>query len=703
MTMKQHLLPLLFLLSLNLTAQDSVTTELPPLVVDGDPTDTRLPLFSSSITRLTAEDAVNREAHHLQDALGMIPNLTYAGATSRPRYVQLRGVGERSQFSGEGPPNFSVGVVMDDIDLSGLAGAVSLFDVESVDVLRGPQATLYGSRALAGLIRITSTPPSLQQPDTVQFSAGTDDYIQAAFATGGSLSDNPDRLQLRFSGSLSRQNGFRDNVFLGRENTNRRQEAIGRLQVLFQPQQQQRHHLTLMGAHLDNGYDAFAVTGDGFTMYSDEPGEDSLSLAGASLRSEFTSFSGFDLISITNATLADSLYSYDADWGNDDFWAAPPYNFDPAVEGYRYSFTESLDRTREQAGQEFRFQSKPGEGLFDGTAEWSTGLVATWLSEEDDYTGFSTLQSEYEAVTLGAYGQTTTAISENLELISSLRVENRASDYEDNEAVSEDVSDWMWGGRLTLEAMLDDQRSAFAGISRGFKGGGVNANPVLTADQRVYDPESIVSLETGYRHTWADGAGYAALTLFHMWRRDLQIGTSIQPDPSDPTTFTFFTDNAAEGTNLGAEMELNVPVTESVMLFASLGLLDTEYSDFTDAGGNLNVEGREQPYAPTYTFRTGLSAELTERWSAQAEVEGRDAVYFSDSHNRQSDPYQLVHLRLTYHGDVWSVSFWGRNVLDEDYATRGFFFGNEPPDFPAKLWTMKGDPAQFGVTLRSSF
>ena len=701
--MKKVLLPLLILLCTTLSAQEPVVTELPPLQVDGDPTDTRLPLFSTSATRVSAQDFADREAYHLQDALGMVPNLTFAGATSRPRYIQLRGVGERSQFAGEGPPNFSVGVVMDDIDLSGLAGAVSLFDVETVDVLRGPQATLYGSRALAGLIRITSTPPSAQQTSKVQLSAGTDDLLEAAFATGGSLSDESDRLLMRFSGKVNRQNGFRENVFLDRENTNKRQEFLGRFQFLFTPAEDQRHHVTLMGSQLNNGYDAFAVTGDGFTMFSDEPGEDSLSLLGGSLRSEYESFDGFDFISITNGTHADSTYSYDADWGNDAFWAAPPYNFDPDVEGYRYSFTEQLDRTRQQAGQEFRFQSKPGEGLFDGASAWSTGLVATWLDEEDEYVGFSTLESDYEAVTLGGYAQTTTALSDQLEFISSVRLENRASDYEDSEGVTEDVSDWMWGGRLSLEATLNEQRRLFAGVSRGFKGGGVNANPVLTQDQRIYDPERIVNLEAGLKQTWDEGRGYLAVTLFHMWRRDLQIGTSIQPDPSDPTTFTFFTDNAAEGTNLGAEIESTIPLHQAVDLFLSLGLLDTEYSNFTDAGGNTDIEGREQPYAPSYSYRGGLNITLNNNWSTQAELEGRDAIYFSDSHDQQSTPYHLLHLRLTYQAENWSISLWGRNVLDEDYATRGFFFGNEPPDFPARLWTMKGDPAQFGVTLRTEF
>jgi outer membrane receptor protein involved in Fe transport len=185
-----------------------------------------------------------------------------------------------------------------------------------------------------------------------------------------------------------------------------------------------------------------------------------------------------------------------------------------------------------------------------------------------------------------------------------------------------------------------------------------------------------------------------------MWRRDLQIGTSIQPNPTDPTTFTFFTDNAAEGENMGAELELNVPLAEHTDWFTTLGLLQTEYANFVDAGGNINLDGREQPYAPNYQFRTGVRTDLTRTWSAQVDLEGQDGFYFSDSFDRKSDPYELLNLSLTYDRGPWSITLWGRNILDETYDTRGFFFGIEPPDYPSRLWTMRGDPAQFGVTLR---
>ena len=678
-------------------------TELPPLRVQPARTEARLPTFSTSTTSLNAEELTFREAHHLQDALGMVPNLNFAGATSRPRYLQLRGVGERSQFASEGPPNFSVGVLFDEIDLSGFAGAVSLFDIRRMDVLRGPQATVYGSKALAGLLLLESEPPTPFPSGRLQLSVGTDDYIEAGIATGGPWSPDHETLSYRVTLHTLSQNGFRDNVHLDRSNTNRRLELNGRLQFLYEPDTGQRHHLTLNATRHDNGYDAFAPRGDGFTMFTDEPGRDAINFYGTSLRSLYTEKDTYDLLSITSVSRFENTYSYDADWANDAFWAGAPYFFNPEAEGYRYSFTERLDRTRNQAAQDFRFQGKPDARIFGDRSVWSLGFAASWLEERDDYEGFSSLQSEYEAYTGATYGQLTTDLTDGLQLVTSLRTEYRASDYQDSQGVEHDTSDWMHGGRVALEASLTPSSHGFVGLSRGFKGGGFNANPNLSPERRAYDPETIWNLEAGVGTQWAGGTGFLNLTIFHMWRRDVQIGTSIQPDPSDPTTFTFFTDNAAEGTNYGLELESRLPVNRHLAFFGSLGLLETEIKNFEDAGGRQNIEGREQSHAPSYTFRAGADISFTENWFGRVEIEGKDQFYFSNSHDETASPYELVHLSFGYRTEDWSLTFWGRNVFDQDYDTRGFYFGLEPPDFPSRLWTMKGDPAQFGLTYRLAF
>jgi outer membrane receptor protein involved in Fe transport len=84
-------------------------------------------------------------------------------------------------------------------------------------------------------------------------------------------------------------------------------------------------------------------------------------------------------------------------------------------------------------------------------------------------------------------------------------------------------------------------------------------------------------------------------------------------------------------------------------------------------------------------------------------VSARDDFYFDVSHDQTSDAYELAHARAGFETETWSVTLWARNLFDEEYPARGFFFGNEPPDFPDTLYTRLGDPRQVGVTLERRF
>ena len=136
----------------------SVEEELDEIVVTATLRQQPLVEAPASVSVLDSSTLSQAGRQHFEDVLALVPNLHWAGGTSRPRYFQIRGIGEREQY--EGAPNPSVGFLIDDIDFSGVGMPATLFDVGRIEVLRGPQGTRYGANALAGLIVVRGNEPS---------------------------------------------------------------------------------------------------------------------------------------------------------------------------------------------------------------------------------------------------------------------------------------------------------------------------------------------------------------------------------------------------------------------------------------------------------------------------------------------------------------------------------------------------------------
>ena len=105
--------------------------------------------INSSITLIEKEDIKSFETEHFEAQLNNISNLNWSSGSSRPRYFQIRGIGERSHYTGEGPPNFSVGFNVDNIDLSGIGMSAMMFDLSQIEIVKGSQSSIFGSNSLA--------------------------------------------------------------------------------------------------------------------------------------------------------------------------------------------------------------------------------------------------------------------------------------------------------------------------------------------------------------------------------------------------------------------------------------------------------------------------------------------------------------------------------------------------------------------------
>ncbi|MCP5360657.1 MAG: TonB-dependent receptor [Sinobacteraceae bacterium] len=640
----------------------------------------RLDELPASVTVLDTATVRRAGVQHLQDLLPLVPNLNWASGSSRPRYFQLRGIGETEQW--QGAPNPSVGFLIDSMDFSGVGMPATLFDVGQIEVLRGPQGTTYGANALAGLINIGTRRASAEPEARFEFTGGQHDSLAAGAVFGGALGE---RTVGRLVAQRYRSDGFSENVFLGRDDTNGFDETTLRGRLAFAPRDDFDLDLSALWVDLDNGYDAFAFDNSRRTL-SDQPGRDAQRSRGLSATVDWRLAEAFSLRSVSAWTDSDIFYSFDGDWAFDR----------------DNDYTQRFLRRHRTASQDLRLVSNAAAQAA-GDWAWVGGLYVLDVFETNDQLDlfvdevYRALQSRYGATSLAAYGQLEWRPAARWRLTAGLRAEQREARYRDSDGSSFAPRDRMLGGHVAAEYAFETAGTAYLTLSRGYKAGGFNLGPLVPEERRLFDPEFLRSVELGWRLRSADGRAALDAALFYMRRSDQQVSTSAQYDPEDPLSFIFITDNAAEGENWGGELSASWRATERLRFGATLGLLRSRYLGYQV--GTRDLDGRDQAHAPRSQYTLNLEYRLPQGLYARADLQGVDAFFFSESHDQRSRPYRLLNLRLGWAGERWDASLWLRNALDATWTQRGFFFGNEPPDFPDKLYVQPGDPRQAGITV----
>jgi iron complex outermembrane receptor protein len=638
---------------------------------------------AASITIVGQEKIANRAAQHFEEIIPAIPNFSFAGGTNRARFFQIRGIGERSQFIQ--PLNTSVGVLIDNVDFSGAASVATLFDVQQVEVLRGPQGTRYGANALAGLLHIKTNEPSDTFATKISADLGQYGHRSLGLMATGPLSD---AVAFRIALQQHNSDGYYANAHLARDDTNERDESIVRAKLRIQPSVNWQIDTSLSLVNVDNGYDAFTLDNSRTTL-SDQPGRDVQDSLAFSIDSRWL-LENVEVQLIAALGRSDTEYSYDEDWTFTGFHPIGYTSFDQYL---RDKDTDSL---------ELRVISQEPIMLLDIETDWIIGLYA--LSTNVDLQRVYTFQaadffSTNDSTNSAIFFQLDSHITDDVELSTGLRVERRSSQYNDSENVSFDPTETLWGGRLSLKYLLDENTMTYVSLSRGYKAGGFNTDGDLDASLREFGSEYLWEIELGVKANLLDNKLQVRAAMFRDDRRDQQENSSFtELRANGNTEFVPYYTNAAEGTNQGIEIETIWQLSESVEAFANLGLLDAKFDQFINEIGE-NLSNRDQAHAPNYTYSTGLNFSRNQ-WQANLSLEGRDNFYFSVSHQEKSDTMSLVNASLAYNHENWQLRLWARNLTDEDYSIRGFgSFGNDPRDgYTTRPFVQFGEPRIIGVT-----
>ena len=669
----------------------------PKPIVTCDLWKSELQMITASVSVLGYETLDYNGVQRFEDIVDALPNVAWTGGSSRPRFIQIRGIGENSQFEGE-TPDSAVRFLMDDLDLTSLGTVGNLFDVKQVEVLRGPQAGAFGANAAGGVIKIMTHDPTPYWTGQLETSLGEDDLVAGGFAVGGPLiQSDPEKLSFRFALNQLYQDGFRDNQFLNKEDVNERDEFTTRLKARWLATEELQLDGTLLYVDFNNGYDEWSLENTEFGILSDEPGRDEQESSAGAIRATWTGLDEVEVISITNYSVSDSFYSYDRDWTND---VSLPGNYNGFIKN---------DREYSVFGQEIRINSVAQEGAFGWCDRWTMGVFFQDLTEDTTTNyrnsfGTADADFDYETNTASVFGQLAKHLSETTRLIIGLRYEYHTVEQNSNRIEgtgiyndtlsNEDEEKYssLWGGKLTLERDLTDNQMIFTSFTRGYKAAGANGGIFREAgDPLTYNEEILYNFEGGLNSQWLDATILSQITAFYLYRDDPQLRDSR----GSGGFFRYFTDNGNRAEHYGLEAETTWLICQSLTANAGIGLLET-----------LDENSDELANSPNYTYRGQLTYRSPCGLFISLEARGNDSYY--ESNNKDDRSERTRRAFVVFNGSVgyayknWTLTLWGRNLFDEEYEKRTFFFDNFDGQ-GERRFENPANPQQFGMTANYSW
>lgn len=570
-------------------------------------------------------------------------NLTSLKGASRTKFIQIRGVGERSDYT---PLVYrSVGLFHEGIDYSNYPQALNGWGTFKQRVTYGPRI----SERIAGAIESFESFES-DRRFHLSFSNETSRQLGALYKDK----------KISLSIFKKDSDGFYTNDYLRRD-TNKRNEIFLRASYDFSSFKQTIHY-----NKQQNGYDAFSLNND-FVTASDRPGQDNLELL--VLRSEKK---------INNTNLwyeffkVNTLYSYDEDWA--------------ASNSYDYNINFEKKRIRHSTG----FLHKYNDLTFRGE------YVA--INEDQTEHGFNSgvtrkyIIGEVKRKSVDLNISYSKVIGKSLKLSSTFSLMKANISYYNNKSFDEKKQYYP----LSLSTALK-YGDSYLKLSMGSKSGGFSTQESIPDNRKVFDKEELYSIDTGHEFTFSNISLIQRMNLFINSRKNTQVTTSYQDNPSDPSSFTFYIDNAASSFSYGLESKTTFLPTGWLTIILDMGLIKSQYGDYSV--GSRELRNRELPYTPSYQLRLLNQVEVYSNMYTSIIFNKQDNYYFSNSHDQKGDGFETFDLSFSYKKRNFKYSIFVNNIFNEDYQTRGFYFGNRPPNFQEELFTQRGRPRAVGVAL----
>ncbi len=630
---------------------------------------------ASSVQVIGAEELESRHGDtRLTDVIEDVPNVSYIGVGTAPtiRGQDMRGPndGAAAFFGGTAPRASYI--------VDGRAGnflelvetSVSVFDVERVEVFRGPQTTSQGANSIAGAIHVVTKDPTFEPEYLLEGERGNFDHARVAGVASGAIVE--DQLAGRIAYEYQSADSYADASagFDPGPSSLDSHLYSGRAKLLLQPAALPEFEVKLTVNYVD----------------SNRPGDIVVNEPVDALITDFTGLINTSYENTIFSTLLDASHEI-----SDGVRISNQFQY--AKTDLNRITSDGVNGDAENTGREFVDELRLDVRTPDETI---TGLVGVRLGHVDsdeflDFNGTTTFSDE--KTNIGIFGELSYRLSETLTILGGLRYQRDTVKRDGVAAFGigalsfEETYDALLP-RVSVSQEVTPDFTVGALISRGYNPGGV-ALSFTRADFVEYDPEFVWNYELFARSELLNGRAFINGNLFYATLEDAQRNTQTPiPGTNNNDRFTI---NAEKARSFGMELAVDVLVTDRLSLSGAVGLLATEFREFSDA--STDFVGNEFANAPTYSLTAGARWEAIEGLVLGARVSHTDGVSSDDENTEtlKTDPVTIVDLDFAYEtGGSLSMFGYLNNVFDQIEPLQAFETGT------AAVTT----PREFGVGLR---
>ncbi|MDX9963965.1 TonB-dependent receptor domain-containing protein [Desulfobacter postgatei] len=633
------------------------------------------------ITAFTAQGIEDAKIESVSDLADFIPSLMIFGeGATGANTPSMRGV--HAPFE---TLTLSTGLFMDGVPVQSVLGFEATFlDIERVEVLRGPQGTLYGKNTEAGVINIITRQPDNNFRGSVSANIGTllssetDDPLTQTYTINLSGPIKTDKLFIGIAGKFHQKDGFIENTATN-EPADDREHWFGRAHLRWTPTDQLDISFITSQIEYDGGGVNMNLGGYGASVFglsapdyrkvsSNFKGENNSSGQSQSLKINYEINDAFRLTSVTSRRFYNDKLTND--W---DFSSATLKHTDKDSEYTTLS-------------QELRLNYN------NGGVKWIAGVYGDKDEAEYNAENFSDYPSmanvrdrDVDGNTYAVFTNLTCLLSQRFSLVGGLRYETIQKEFQNN--INAKNIDDSWEAltpKFALEYRPLPGIMTYISASKGYRAGGFN---FLSTDPEYesFDEEELWSYEIGAKNTFFNNRLVVNASIYLMDLSDMQVSETVAPTESYIT-------NAAEATGKGVELELMGKITAGLTIMAGFGYTDIEFDDFKDTAGDY--QGNTSTYSPGYTFNIGAQYRWENGFYARADLIGYGEMYFDKANEYKRDAYQIVNAKIGYETEHFDVYLYGKNIFDEEYDSYGYYGG---------YYTIYSDPGEVGLQVTYRF